>query len=195
MYKKLLLALLLLSTLIFAQTNQPTFNIKTIDGKTFKLEGSSNGLKMPDSLKGKVVLLEFWGTHCPPCLYSIPHYIELTKEYKGKVAMLAVEVQMTPKEQLKQFVAQKGINYNVFTQEENMDFVRYIASRAGWRGAIPFLLVFDTTGNVIAIKVGYVSQKQVRGMVQYALDKANQKLDNNSTKQTDTKVVDKNSTK
>ncbi len=186
MYRKFVLVLLLLSILVFGQTKQPTFNIKTIDGKTFTLQGSSNGLKMPDSFKGKVVLLEFWGTHCPPCLYSIPHYIELTKKYKDKMAMIAIEVQMTPKEQLKKFVAQQGINYNVFTQEENLDFVRYIAARAGWRGAIPFLIVFDTTGNVIAMKRGLVPAQTVEAIVRYALEanktKNKQKIDNNSTK-------------
>ena len=94
---------------------------------------------------------------------------------------------MTPKEQLKKFVAQKGINYNVFTQEENLDFVRYIATRAGWRGAIPFLVVFDTTGNVIAMRRGLVPAKTVEAMVKFALEEANKsknstKTDSNSTK-------------
>ncbi len=185
MFKRLLLAFAFLTTLIFAQTpqQQPTFKLKSIDDKVFIVKGSDNGLIFPKEMQGKVVLLEFWGTHCPPCLYSIPHYIDLIKRYKDKVAMLAVEVQMTPKNQLKQFVKAKGINYNVFTQQENMDFVQYIAARAGWRGAIPFLLVFDTKGNVIAIKTGLVREKQVEALIQYGLNATNQKSkDSNTTK-------------
>ena len=175
--------MLVLSSLIFAEGNtvqkavvQPTISATTIDGKTFTFKGAKDGLEMPDNLKGKVVIVEFWGTHCPPCLMSIPHYIDLTKKYKGKVEMLAVEVQMTPKDRLVQFVKDKGINYNVFTQTDNQDFVRYLGTRAGWRGAIPYLLVFDTNGKVLTIKRGMVSEDYVEGVVKYALelkDKAN----------------------
>ena len=194
MLKKLFLSMLVLSSLIFAEgnTTKPadiTISATTIDGKTFAFKGKKTGLIMPDNLKGKVVLMEFWGTHCPPCLMSIPHYIDLTKKYKGKVEMLAVEVQMTPKAQLAQFVKQKGINYNVFTQADNQNFVRYLGTRAGWRGAIPYLLIFDTNGNVLAIKRGFVSEQYVESVVKYALNppKSTQVSDKNST--------DKNATK
>ena len=190
MLRKLFLSMLVLSSLIFAEGNttkkvvaQPTISATTIDGKTFSFKGKDSGLIMPDNLKGKVVLIEFWGTHCPPCLMSIPHYIDLTKKYEGKVAMLAVEVQMTPKSQLAQFVKQKGINYNVFTQADNQDFVRYLGTRAGWRGAIPYLLIFDTKGDILAIKRGMVSEQYVEGVIKYALNPKPAKVaDKNATK-------------
>ena len=199
MLKKLILSMLVLSSLIFAEGNttqkqvvQPTISATTIDGKTFTFKGAKAGLVMPDNLKGKVVLVEFWGTHCPPCLMSIPHYIDLTKKYKGKMEMLAVEVQMTPKNSLAQFVQQKGINYNIFTQTDNQDFVRYLGVRAGWRGAIPYLLIFDTNGEVLAIKRGMVSEEYVESVIKFALDKkAKASTDANTTKP----VVDKNVTK
>jgi len=182
---KLLLTAALAATLSFAQTNQLlTFKVQTIDNKALEVTEAKNGLVFKD-FKGKVVLLEFWGTHCPPCLMSIPHYISLTKEYKDKVAMVAIEVQMTPAEQLKKFVEAKGINYNIATQKDNLDFVRYVSNRAGWRGAIPYLIVLDTQGNVIDIKRGYASENYVRALIQYALDKEKKnkaKKENNNTK-------------
>ena len=190
MLKKIFLSMLVFSSLIFAEGNvtqkavvQPTISATTIDGKTFSFKGKKAGLDMPDNLKGKIVLVEFWGTHCPPCLMSIPHYIDLTKKYKGKVEMLAVEVQMTPKAQLVQFVKEKGINYNVFTQAENQNLVRYLGTRAGWRGAIPYLMIFDKKGNVLTIKRGMVSEEYIEGVIKYALDpKATKVADTNTTK-------------
>jgi len=176
---KLFLATTLIATFAFAQNKLLNFKVKTIDNKTLEVTEAKNGLAFKD-FKGKVVLLEFWGTHCPPCLMSIPHYKKLTKEYKDKLAMVAIEVQMTPKEQLKKFVEDKGINYYVGTQEDNLNFVRYVAQRAGWRGAIPYLIALDTNGNVIDIKRGFASEEYVRGIIEYALNKAKKK-ENNST--------------
>ena len=170
MVKKLLLALLLIASFLSAkEANNLTFKLKTIDGKTLAVEGTKNGLKFKD-FKNKIVLLEFWGTHCPPCLFSIPHYIDLTKKYKDKIAMVAIEVQMTPKEQLQEFVKAKGINYNVLAQRENMDFVRYVATRAQWRGAIPYLLIFGKNGEVATIQRGMVSEEYIQNVIKQ-LDK------------------------
>jgi len=184
MFKKLLFVLLLISSFVSAkEADTLTFNLKTIDGKTLEVQGTKNGLLFKD-FQNKIVLLEFWGTHCPPCLISIPHYIDLTKKYKDKIAMVAIEVQMTPKEQLKDFVKAKGINYNVLDQRENMDFVRYVATRAQWRGAIPYLLIFNKNGEVATIKRGLVSEEYIENVIKQ-LDKPEDttvQKENNKTK-------------
>ena len=185
MFKKIFLVTALFASLIFAQeTKQPVFNLKAVDGKTFTIKGAKNGLVLSGELKNKIVLVEFWGTHCPPCRMSIPHYIELNKKYKDKIAMLAIEVQMTPQDVLLDFIKQKGINYNVFTQRGNNDFVNYLSVRAGWRGAIPFLLIFDKTGEIKFIKLGYISEQDVEGVIKILL-KNNKKVGVNSTKTVD----------
>ncbi|MBC7364436.1 MAG: TlpA family protein disulfide reductase, partial [Candidatus Aminicenantes bacterium] len=52
----------------------PAFEVTTLDGKTITL----------DSLKGKVVLVNFWATWCPPCRAEIPDFIEAYSELKGQ---------------------------------------------------------------------------------------------------------------
>jgi len=184
---------MLLSSTVFAvDVVQPKFKLSTIDGKTIEVQGKKAGIDIAQ-FKGKVLLVEFWGTHCPPCRMSIPHYINLQKKYKDKMAMLAIEVQMTPKDRLLEFAKAKGINYNVLTQSENMSFVRYLAQRAGWRGAIPYLMVFDTKGEILAIKRGMVPEEYVEQIILYGLNKAKQqkgKTDTNTAKS-----KDKNNTK
>lgn len=57
------------------------------DLATFKLEG-----KLPDSLKGKVVIVDFWASWCLPCAESFPVLDELQKKYGDRLVVLAVNV-------------------------------------------------------------------------------------------------------
>jgi len=151
-----LTTLMLLSGLAQAAGND-TIALPTINGKTIHIKGTDNGLSIPE-YKGKVVFLEFWGTHCPPCLASIPHYVDLISKHKDKLAMLGIEVQDTPKDQLKAFASAKGINYDVVAYRDAGAFVEYIARRAGWKGSIPFLLILDQKGNVVTMQVGMLPE-------------------------------------
>lgn len=57
------------------------------DLASFKLEG-----KLPESLKGKIVIVDFWASWCLPCAKSFPVLDELQKKYGDKVVVLAVNV-------------------------------------------------------------------------------------------------------
>ncbi len=164
--KKILIALLAMALAgNLAQAAEDDYvKLTTIKGKTIHIKGTDNGLEIPE-YKGKVVFLEFWGTHCPPCLASIPHYVDMIKKYKGKLAMLGIEVQNTPKIRLKAFADEKKINYDVVAYQDAGYFVDYIAKRAGWRGSIPFLLILDPKGNVITMQVGMLPQNVLEKVV------------------------------
>src|SRR5215213_2223246 len=56
------------------RTVAPAFNVTSLDGKKFELA----------SLRGKVVVLNFWFTGCPPCLSEIPKLNRLVDEFKEK---------------------------------------------------------------------------------------------------------------
>ncbi len=57
------------------------------DLTTFNLEG-----KLPDSLKGKIVIVDFWASWCLPCAKSFPVLDELQKKYGDRLVVLAVNV-------------------------------------------------------------------------------------------------------
>ena len=63
----------------------------------------------------------------------------------------------------------KKITYDVVASSDGKDFVQYIAARAGWRGSIPFLMVFDTKGNVIDIIAGMPDVKRLEADIQKGL--------------------------
>ncbi len=168
-FLKTILTLTLLSGFTQAAGND-YIKLPTVSGKTIHIKGVDNGLEIPE-YKGKVVFLEFWGTHCPPCMASIPHYIDMIAKYKGKLAMLGIEVQDTPRDRLKVFADAKGINYDVVAYRDAGAFVEYIARRAGWRGGIPFLLILDPNGTVINMQVGMLPQHVLERVVDELLSK------------------------
>lgn len=57
------------------------------DLASFKLEG-----KLPDTLKGKIIIVDFWASWCLPCAESFPVLEELQKKYGDRLVILAVNV-------------------------------------------------------------------------------------------------------
>jgi len=61
----------------------PDFALQDAQGKTHKLS----------DFRGKIVLLHFWASWCPPCLGEIPNWLEMAEEFKGKpIQLLAVSL-------------------------------------------------------------------------------------------------------
>ncbi|WP_231376010.1 peroxiredoxin family protein [Prevotella sp. AGR2160] len=61
-------------------TKAPDFKMKTIDGKNFKLS----------SLKGKVVVLDFWASWCPDCRRDMPEMMRIYDRFKDKATFVGV---------------------------------------------------------------------------------------------------------
>lgn len=76
------------------------------------LSGWVNGDVKPQDMKGKVVLVDFYATWCPPCMASIPHNNELLKKYKDKgLVLVAVCTNNRGQEKMDQVVKEKNIEY------------------------------------------------------------------------------------
>lgn len=159
----ILMALMIATTGIIS-AEDGVIKIQTLEGKTIHIKGTENGFTIPE-YKGKIVFAEFWGTQCPPCIISIPHYVELQAKYKDDLAILAVEVQDKPKDALKKFVKDKGMNYDVVSYREGMEFVEYVTQRAGWSGSIPFLLILDQKGVVQIVQPGLIPQEKLETVI------------------------------
>ncbi len=123
------------------------------DGKEQKLK----------DLQGKVVVLDFWATYCPPCLEEIPHLNELQTKY-GAENLQIVGLNVGGEEdqpKIPAFVEKLKINYALATPEDAlMQFV------FGNRDEIPQTAVFDRNGNLVQKFVGYDLK------IKYDLDKA-----------------------
>jgi thiol-disulfide isomerase/thioredoxin len=161
-----ILFILSLSLSVYAEEVKIDANMSLTDitGKTYKVTGIQDGMKI-EGMEDKIVFLEFFGHQCPPCLASIPHLIELQKKHGDKLVIIAIEVQGYDSKETASFAKAKGINYITISSDQASDVIEYIKDRAQWTGAIPFLVVLNGKGEVQAVKTGMMSQKTLEKII------------------------------
>jgi thiol-disulfide isomerase/thioredoxin len=131
------------------------FELTTVGGETIHVDEAENGIIFQEH-REKVVFVLFFGYRCPPCLAEIPVLKKMVEEKGDKLAVIALEVQRLPEEQLKIFKDAKKLNYSILSGEHtgNSEFISYIAERAKWSGSIPFLVGITPKGEVGVVHLG-----------------------------------------
>lgn len=100
-----------------------------------------------EKLKGKVAVVEFWATWCPPCRTSVPHLTELQKKYKGKAVIIGLSNESP--DTVRRFVEQMGerMEYHVGIDRGDATANAYM-NRYGASG-IPWAFIVDQQGNMV----------------------------------------------
>jgi len=163
--KKVILTILLLALTITLQAGVEKFTLTDTEGKQLNITESKDGLIF-EEYKGKAIFLVIFGHNCPPCKAEIPEFIELTKKHKDKLQIIAIEAQRYSKTQLQAFKEENGINYNLITGQDHDKFIGYIADKAQWKGAIPFMIAIDKNGAVDSVEQGFVPAKTLEELIE-----------------------------
>ncbi len=124
-----------------APTPAPAWKLKDVKGKTVSSE----------DFKGKVVVLDFWATWCPPCREEIPGYIALQKKY-GKDGLVIVGVSVDDGERASEmvqlFIKKVGVNYPIVMGDAD------VAQSFGGIEMYPTTFIIDREGKIRDRKVG-----------------------------------------
>lgn len=121
----------------------PDFSLLDLDGNTVTLS----------DFEGKVVILNFWATWCPPCKAEIPGFIELNNEYKNKgFEMIGISLDPDGAKAVGRFLEKYKINYTLILG--NMK----VSSVYGGIDAIPTSFIINRDGYIYKKYVGYRSK-------------------------------------
>ncbi len=138
-------------------------NLESEPNVTFKnLQGGDVALS---SLKGKVVLLNFWATWCEPCRGEIPVLIDLQQEYSGKgFTLLGASMDDDPTKVVPPFV--KNTEFKVDGKDETMNYPIVAGSDAitdqfGGLLGMPTSYLISRDGKIVKRYIGVVNPAQI----------------------------------
>ncbi|MBN1526558.1 MAG: TlpA family protein disulfide reductase [Candidatus Omnitrophica bacterium] len=114
------------------------FTLRDVNGKTVNLS----------DFKGKVIILDFFASWCPPCRQEIPDFIDLQKAY-GDKGFTMVGVSLVEPGEAKSFADKMGINYPVVV-DDNRVSVLYGPMRS-----IPTTFVIGKDFRIARMYIGY----------------------------------------
>ena len=133
----------------------PDFALKDADGKTVRLS----------DYKGKVVMLDFWATWCPPCKVEIPWLIDLERKNKDRgFEVLGVSMDDEGWEVVKPFMREVGMNYRVVIGNDAT------AEMYGNVESLPETFLIDRESKIAAIHIGLASRKDFEDEVEQLLN-------------------------
>lgn len=132
-------------------TDAADFSLKDLNNKEIKLS----------NYRGKVVLLNFWATWCPPCVKEIPDLIKVQQTYKSKgLEIIGVSMDTGSEDDIKKFVKRFEINYPVVVGDLK------IVNDYGNISAIPTTFFIDRTGKVQTQVQGGLTTEEIEKIIE-----------------------------
>lgn len=110
----------------------PAFTLVDLAGKKVSLS----------DFQGKIVVLDFWATWCPPCRREIPDFISLQNQYASQGVQI-VGIALDEPEKVQAFARENGMNYPVLLGDNA------ISAKYGGIEGIPTTFIIDRSGRIV----------------------------------------------
>ena len=120
----------------------------------FSLMDVSGQLRNVSEWRGKVLVINFWASWCPPCVEEIPHFVQLQEKY-GQAGLQFIGIGLESVDEVSGFSEVLGINYPLLLgQQEVIELANKFGNRTG---GLPYTVILDRSGDINFIKQGPLS--------------------------------------
>ena len=160
---RLLLLVAVCCHAVFAQNSRsleqaPQFTLKDVEGKTVRLS----------DYNGKVVLINFWATWCPPCRAEMPEFVRLQREHaKQGLQIIGITYPPERKDRVVRFARSIKVNYPIILG------TREFKARYSSDETLPLTIVINREGKVSDIISGILLRQEVEEKIKPLLLKKN----------------------
>ena len=133
------------ATVMGQETVRPQFALKDINGRTVRLR----------AYRGKVVLINFWATWCPPCRAEMPDLVRLQREHARQgLQIIGITYPPEKKSRVRRFARSLKVNYPIILG------TRQIRERFSSEETLPLTVVIDRDGKVKEIISGILLRQE-----------------------------------
>ncbi len=119
------------------------------------LSGKPHNIK---EWQGKVLVINFWATWCPPCLKEMPEFEALQTEY-GKKGLQFIGIALDDADPVKEFIASKLITYPILLGEDQGTKLAHDLGNIV--NTVPFTVIVNKQGLVVKSHMGELTREQL----------------------------------
>ncbi|WP_186289555.1 TlpA disulfide reductase family protein [Methylomonas koyamae] len=113
--------------------------------------------------RGKILLVNFWATWCPPCLKEIPEFVKLQAEYQDRGVQF-VGIALEDKQPVLDYQSQVKVNYPLLIGGED---AAMLAQRLGnLINTVPFTVIVDPQGKIVHRQLGELSREKILEVIE-----------------------------
>lgn len=143
------------------KTQENKYTLKTTNNEKINIE-LINKLLLSKELNGKIVLLNFWATWCPPCKKEMPAFVKLQEKYKDKFIIVGILMEKEKnKEELQEFLDKYKINFPITIDGDNFLLAKDLADVKRY----PESYLFSKEGMLIKSFIGEVNQNILESFI------------------------------
>jgi len=129
----------------------------------FSLPDMSGKLRYISEWDGKVILLNFWASWCPPCRKELPDFVQLYDDY-GSKGFVVVGVAIDKQQDIADFMDSVGVEYPVMISES--EGIRISQAYGNRLGALPYSVIIDRDGQMVSSHLKLLTYQDVEAMIQ-----------------------------
>lgn len=156
-------AILALAAGIYVQLERTRLDTPEVSALTrVRLPDLEGNIRTIGEWKGKILLVNFWATWCPPCRQEIPGLIRIQEKHAANgVQVVGIAVDQVDK--VRPYAAEIGIRYPILIAGiEALDLARQLGNKSG---ALPFTVVLDRSGKVVKTHLGLLTEADLEALI------------------------------